>query len=97
MIMTDLFTNPAVRAGAAVLILCVMIAAGFYLMASFRDYTAEDRESVEDVLANLREMHLKGDISDEEFRTIQASTHSRLQGATTPEDLSLHDKSTKKT
>ena len=81
--MTDIIADPAVRAGASVLILCVLIAAAFYVMAIFRDYTAQDRENPADVLANLREMHLKGDISDEEFRTIQATTHSHLQGATT--------------
>ena len=89
--MTDVFADPAVRAGASVLILCVLIAAAFYVMASFRDYTAEDQVNTEDVLANLREMHLKGDISDEEFRTIQASTHSHLQGATTAGDSSNLD------
>ena len=65
------------------MVLCVLIAAGIYVMASFRDYAAQDREEPDDVLANLREMHRKGDISDEEFRTIQASTHSHLLGATT--------------
>lgn len=89
--MTDVFANPAMQAGAAMLVLCVLIAAGFYVMASFRDYTAQDREKPEDVLANLREMHLKGDISDEEFRTIQATTHSHLQGATTADDSSDSD------
>jgi hypothetical protein len=81
--MTDVFADPAIRAGASMLILCVLIAAAFFIMAIFRDYTAQDRENPEDVLANLREMHVKGDISDEEFRTIQSATHSHLQGATT--------------
>lgn len=84
--MTDVFADPAVRAGASVLILCVLIAAAFFVMAIFRDYTAQDRENPEEVLANLREMHLKGDISDEEFRTIQSTTHSHLQGAMTADD-----------
>lgn len=79
--MSNLFTDPAVPAALGVVVLCVLIAAAFYLLASFRDYAAEDREETPDVLANFREMHLKGDISDEEFRTIQSTTHPKLQGA----------------
>lgn len=71
--MSDVFANPAVRAGAAVVVLCVLIAGGIYLLSIFRDYAAQDRERSADVLANLREMNRRGDISDEEFRTIQAT------------------------
>lgn len=75
--MPDFLTTPTAQAGFAVLILCVLIALGFYLVSSFRDYAADDREVTPDVLANLQEMHRKGDISDEEFRTIQATTHQQ--------------------
>ena len=71
MVMPDFLTTPTAQAGFAVLILCVLIALGFYLVSSFRDYAA----GAPDVLANLQERHRKGDISDEEFRTIQATTH----------------------
>ena len=77
-VMPDIFETSAVRAGAAMLILAVMIAAAFYLLSSFRDYAAEDKEPQDETLAKLQEMHRKGDISDEEFRTIQATTHRRL-------------------
>ena len=60
-------------------------------MASFRDYAAQDREEPDDALANLREMHRNGDITDEEFRTIQATTHSHLLGATTADGFSDTD------
>jgi uncharacterized membrane protein len=73
--MSDSFTNPAMQAGAVMLVLCVLIAAAFYLLSSFRDYAADDQEEAFDAVAKLQEMHRKGDISDEEFRTIQATTH----------------------
>jgi hypothetical protein len=85
--MSNLIADPAVRATCGVLVLCVLIAAAFYLLASFRDYTAEDREETEDVLAKFREMHRKGDISEEEFRTIQATTHPKSHGATSQVDF----------
>lgn len=69
------FAEPVVRLGAAVLVLGILVATAFYLLASFRDYAAEDQETGSDALANLQEIHLKGDISDEEFRTIKLRTH----------------------
>ncbi len=75
--MTDFFATPSMRAGIAVLILCVLIAAAFYLVSSFRDYTAQDQESTSEALFKLEEMHRKGDISDQEFRTIKARTHQQ--------------------
>lgn len=73
--MSDLFETPYLRIGVSVLVLCFLIAAGFYLVSIFRDYAADDQDDTSDVLANLEEMHRKGDISDEEFRTIQATSH----------------------
>ena len=73
--MSDFFTNPTLQAGAGILVLAVMIALAFYLLSSFRDYAAEDKEPIDGALANLQEIHRKGDISDEEFRTIEATSH----------------------
>lgn len=78
-VMSNFFTTPAVQIGATLVVLGVLIAGAFYLLASFRDYTAEDQETIDGVLANLQEMHRKGDISDEEFRTIEATTHWQLE------------------
>jgi uncharacterized membrane protein len=73
--MSDFFTAPAVQAGTAMLVLGILITAAFYLVSRYRDYTAEDKEHVEGALSKLQEMHRKGDINDEEFRTIQATSH----------------------
>ena len=68
------------------LVLCVLTALAFRLMSSLHDYADEDREQACDILAKLREMHLKGDITDEEFRTMKARTHSHLLDSTIDED-----------
>ena len=78
--MSDLLASPVVQSGAAVVILCVLIAAAFYIVASYRDYVAEDQEVASDALAKLREMHRNGDITDEEFRTIKARTQLPRSG-----------------
>jgi len=75
MVVTDFLTKPDVQAGLALLVLCVLLVAGFYLVSIFRDYAAEDREDPQKGVVNLEEMHAKGDISDEEFRTIQSRSH----------------------
>ena len=85
-IMQGVFADPTVRAVVGIVILCVLIAAGFYLVSIFRDYADEDRESSTEALAILQEMHLKGDISDEEFRTIEATTHRQLGAASDTDD-----------
>ncbi|MEM1068508.1 MAG: hypothetical protein AAGG48_05095 [Planctomycetota bacterium] len=84
--MQDFFGVPAVRTGLALLVLCVLIAAGFYLVSIFRDYADEDQQDPDELLANLREMHRKGDISDQEFRNIQAKTHRTPAGTESIDD-----------
>jgi len=78
--MTEVFGVPTIRVGLTLLILCVLIAAGFYLVSMFRDYADDDQQNPEEVLSNLREMHRKGDISDQEFRNIQANTYQNPVG-----------------
>lgn len=95
--MPDFFANPAVHAGVAVLVLCVLIAAAFYIMSIFRDYAADDQETAGDHLLKLEEMHRKGDISEEEFRTIQATTHRQPVGNNTDDDSSPKDDSSPNT
>ena len=81
--MPDFFTAPAVQAGVALLVLCVLIVVAIYLLSTFRDYAAEDQEGRAEALANLLEMHRIGDIEDEEFRTIEATTHRPPVGSKT--------------
>ena len=68
------------------LVLCVLTALAFRLMSSLHDYADEDREQACDILAKLEEMHVKGDITDEEFRTMKARTHSQLLGTKNDND-----------
>ncbi|MDE0862703.1 MAG: hypothetical protein OSA98_02880 [Rubripirellula sp.] len=94
MVVTDFLTKPDVQAGLALLVLSVLLVAGFYLVSIFRDYAAEDRDNTQEVLSNLQEMHFKGDISDEEFRTIQSTTHQHSAETASVEDFPLGDQST---
>lgn len=77
--MLELLSMPTVQAVLSVLVLCILIAIGFWLVSSFRDRNTDDRFTPEELLANFEEMHREGDISGTEFRTIKASM-ARLQG-----------------
>ncbi|MCP4886504.1 hypothetical protein N9D23_08505 [Rubripirellula sp.] len=74
-VMQDFFASPSVRVGIVMLVLCVLIGFSFYLVSIFRGYADEDHQDPTDPLANLEEMHRKGDISDQEFRKIQTKTN----------------------
>jgi len=75
--MMDLMSDPAVKPGLALLVLIVLAALAVFLVSRLRDYTAKDWDSTREGLSNFEEMRLKGDISEEEFRTIQAAAKAR--------------------
>lgn len=83
------------QAGTTVLILCVLISIAFYLLASYRDYAAEDQEHLGGALAKLQEMHRKGDINDVEFRTIQATSHRQPARSNVNDELPEGEESPK--
>lgn len=81
-VVTDVIAKPAVQAGLALAILAVVIALAFWVLARLRDYNTDDQLDTEELLANLEEMHRKGDISEEEFRTIQSATRATSASTT---------------
>ena len=93
-VVTDFLTTSVYQARLALLILCVLLVIGFYLVSIFRDYAAEDREDPPKGIANLEEMHAKGDISDEEFRTIQSRSHQLSAETSSTEGFPTGDRST---
>lgn len=90
--MTDIFSSPTIQAVLAIGVLCVLLIAAFCIVSIFRDYAADDHSGTPDVLVNLQEMHRKGDITDEEFRTIKArnqpTTHDGVDGDSSETDES---------
>lgn len=52
---------------------------GFYLLRRFRDGDADGQQSTSDLISNFRELHLQGELNDEEYRTIKTRLSERLQ------------------
>ena len=71
--MWDWLFIPTVQAVLGVVILSILIAAGFWLVSIYRDRATEDGLEPVDPLTNFEEMLREGDISEAEFRTIKAS------------------------
>ncbi|TWU01540.1 hypothetical protein Pla100_12750 [Neorhodopirellula pilleata] len=76
--MSDIFTSTPVQLSLGITIIAVVIAVAFWLLRRLRDYTTQDRPEPALSLSNLEEMLRKGDISEEEYRTIKASAHARF-------------------
>ncbi len=91
LIMSEWLKSPNVQLAVGLLVLCILISAGFWLVSRFRDYAAHDQDDTLDALANLEEMHHKGDISEEEFRNIQAKAETLSNLVSNPDDPSLED------
>lgn len=93
-VVTDFLTTSVYQTGFALLMLCVLLVIGVYLVSIFRDYAADDREEAPQGIANFEEMHAKGDISDEEFRTIQSRSHQISAETSLPEHFPSGKRST---
>lgn len=67
-------------AGVAVLAILVAIGAmGIGWAGKFRSKSAQQEPSAGELLTKFREMHGRGVLSDEEFRTIKTTLTERLQ------------------
>ena len=56
-----------------------LIAVGAYAVSKWRDATEDDTNTASELLTNFREMHSRGDLTDEEFRTIKARLSYEMQ------------------
>ena len=60
-------------------VIFALIALGLELVRRLRGRNADDMHTTSDALSNFRELHARGGISDEEFRTIKTKLASELK------------------
>ncbi len=60
-------------------VLALLIASAIYLLRRFRGNEDEDQPTTSAMLTKFRELHDRGDLSDEEYRTIKTLLSERLQ------------------
>ncbi len=60
-------------------VIFLLIAAGAYVVSKFRDVAEDDRLDANELLTNFREMHSRGELSDQEFRNIKSNLAQQLR------------------
>jgi len=56
-----------------------LVAVGFYVVVKVRQSLTEREFGAHDLMTNFRELHSRGELSDDEYRTIKATLAARLQ------------------
>ena len=77
--MVELLEGPWYLAIILFAAVVALIAIGAYAVSKWRDATDDDTNSASELLTNFREMHSRGDLTDEEFRTIKARLSYEMQ------------------
>ncbi len=60
-------------------ILATLVAVAFYVIGRLRSPPSQQEPTANELLSKLREMHLRGELSDQEFRTIKTTLAAPLQ------------------
>ena len=74
-----MFENPIARALLMLAAILVLAAIGISIMRRFRGGAGDDGPDASKLLTKFRDLHAKGDLSDEEFRTIKTKLAGQLQ------------------
>ena len=78
--MTDFFRHPLSIAALWFAAIFALTALGVATVRRFRGSAAEDRPSAHEMLTKFRELHSRGGLSDEEYRTIKTKLAEEVEG-----------------
>lgn len=59
--------------------LAILVVVGVYVINVFRGGKDNDSPQASELISNFSELHSKGELSDEEFRTIKSMLAERMQ------------------
>ena len=79
--MIQLIETAPAQATVLLALALVVIAIAVYAAGSFRDRVKEDGNTASDLIMKFREMHVQGDLSETEYRTIKTTLEERFQDA----------------
>lgn len=77
--MPDFFHNTAAQVVIWLALGAMLVVVGIFVVAKVRQTFSESEPATHELLANFRELHTQGELSDEEYRTIKATLAARLQ------------------
>lgn len=77
--MADLWNDPVAQVVMWGALFAIVIAVGIYVLGKIRGEAAQQEPTASELLSKFRELHSRGGLSDEEFRTIKTNLAARLQ------------------
>ena len=77
--MVELLEGPWYLAIILFTAVVALVAVGAYAVSKWRDAIDDDTNTTSELLTNFREMHSRGDLTDEEFRTIKTRLSYEIQ------------------
>ena len=73
------FSDPAAQLVLWAALLAILAAVVIYVLGKIRAGSVQQEQDANQMLANFRELHAKGELSDAEFRTIKTTLGARLK------------------
>ncbi len=77
--MSDFLEGPLARAVLIMAVVAMVLTIGAYAALRVRAWYQKEPPGANELLTNFRELHSKGELSDEEYRTIKGMLADRLQ------------------
>jgi uncharacterized membrane protein len=77
--MVELLQENEARTIILLAVLVMLCAVGFYVIGRVRGTIRKSDQISNDLFMNFRELHSRGKLTDEEYRTIKAKLATRLQ------------------
>ncbi|HJN66268.1 MAG TPA: hypothetical protein QF761_08700 [Pirellulales bacterium] len=75
----ELLEGPWTRAIMLLAAIVALVAVGVYIVSKWRGAADDDTISTSELLSNFREMHSRGELTNEEFRTIKTRLSYELK------------------
>ena len=76
--MSDLIRHPLLSAALWFAAIFALLALAVLVVRRFRGDAAADRPRADELLTKFRELHLRGGLSDDEYRTIKTKLATQL-------------------
>lgn len=80
--MTELFRHPLSWAALWFAAIFALLALAIVVVRRFRGGAADDQPSAHELLAKFRDLHSRGGLSDDEYRTIKTKLATQVEAET---------------
>ncbi len=77
--MPELFRHPLFEAALWVALIFVLIALAIVFLRKWRGGDADDQRGASELLTKFRELHVRGGLSDDEYRTIKTKLATQIE------------------